>query len=1187
MKRNNRIGIVVMGITTLFLINVLPLNNEVSAAPVSWMYDANLTDFTDWPWEIAWSPEDDYLATAGKDGYLNIYKTSDWSLDDRILITAVTPGSPPVAWSEDGKHIVTAKNSPSQPNLDTTVIIDTSSTPWVISEFVLTPASDGILSYHFTPDSDQLIIKTDKSVIKYHVGSWAAPIDVFDYDITHGELSFSPDYRFFSHQDWTKGCIFVREVSDGSLVTKLEGLGYRPHAASFTSDGEYIICGSDAGNVMIWTTSDWNLVTSFNLGNQVRDIRCHNDPDYLSMSLRTFGIRLYDISDINNWELVVDDDPHGGLYGRIEWSHSGAELATIEYAYGGGANSIRVYNFDCNNDGKADFDDTTEGWIIERIDPGIQSSTITSIALDSNGNPCVAYWDKDLQQLKYARKINGIWNRETVWSPGVVISGISLILDEDDNPYISCTDDSHSHPYYHYKTETGWVNILLDPGRTVGDETSIGLDSNNNPHISYSDQNNVKLVYANYSNDQWTIQEIDSNGGGGSSLKMDDNDFPYISYGSYPSGDLRYIYKNDNGWISPISVDTEGYTGLATSLDLDSNGYPHISYRDNTKHEMKYAHFDGISWSYETVEIDANYTWTSIALDDDDIPHICYYNANGDLKLAYYNNGWIKEIINHGQGTSFQYGMDIAIRENTLVVSFIDPIDLEVKIAYKSNEVENEKTWTLMIYMDADNDLSTAEYWFNRDNEAKLDFMEMTNVDVIDYTNVNVICLKDEYGDNPENTNLYYIDEDGATTLNTTWLDSEENMGLQSTLSDFVGWCLEEYPADYTFLVMWGHGQYWKGFGNDVSSDNDSLELIELKSALSNSLGEEKLDIIGFDSCFMGNIETMYQLKDFADIFIGSEKTGENNEIYAIGDGTSWIFNKIINYLNDELPPDEVAYLVVNDNIDNISSELRNNRAHTWSAIELQYIDSLKLIINSLSNNLIKYYYNNYSKILDARLLSQEFIDNNEKGKLVDLYDFCDHLYSNSDIEYWIRVNAHDAMREIQRCVINNRYYSTENYDVDDSHGISIFFPKYLDTYETELHEYHEGEEIDFSSETQWDEFLLLMFGYDVEQLSNRVIEIKNNISNEEGLRNSQKNTLFFFINIYQNRIVKYIELINDNNPFNDWRGMLNLMGAVASLMIIDNLITIHVNRDRISQEDGVQYHDKLNLIIEMYTNLF
>jgi hypothetical protein len=122
---------------------------------------------------------------------------------------------------------------------------------------------------------------------------------------------------------------------------------------------------------------------------------------------------------------------------------------------------------------------------------------------------------------------------------------------------------------------------------------------------------------------------------------------------------LLYTVSNAETVWNPEIVDSTGDTGTYSSIALDSSQLPHITYYDETNFDLKYASWTGSQWEIQTVDSDGYVgQYTSLALDSNGYPHISYYDVTNDnLKYALWNGlAWDIETVdssgNVGQYTS-------------------------------------------------------------------------------------------------------------------------------------------------------------------------------------------------------------------------------------------------------------------------------------------------------------------------------------------------------------------------------------------------------------------------------------------------------------------------------------------------------------------------------------------------------
>jgi hypothetical protein len=181
--------------------------------------------------------------------------------------------------------------------------------------------------------------------------------------------------------------------------------------------------------------------------------------------------------------------------------------------------------------------------------------------------------------------------------------------------------------------------------------------------------------------------------------------------------------------------------------------------------------------------------------------------------------------------------------------------------------------WTLIFYLAADNDLEAAQVQ---------DLREMLAVGGT--ADVNVVVLADR---SPTGTGKYTNDavanvpnwttakvfavERGKLRELADW--GELNTGDPATLDRLLQLVAKDFPAARYGVVFGNHGLGWPGTAVDESSHNDSLTTLELASVLKPFVGTHgKFELIGFDSCLMGNLEVAKAMAPFGRAMVASEE---------------------------------------------------------------------------------------------------------------------------------------------------------------------------------------------------------------------------------------------------------------------------------------------------------------------------
>jgi hypothetical protein len=198
--------------------------------------------------------------------------------------------------------------------------------------------------------------------------------------------------------------------------------------------------------------------------------------------------------------------------------------------------------------------------------------------------------------------------------------------------------------------------------------------------------------------------------------------------------------------------------------------------------------------------------------------------------------------------------------------------------------------WTVFVYGHADNDLSEA---FERD---------LTEMNAASLGQLQVVVMADHDShrspDHPGTEWLHIAGDSAPPGLLRR--DPEQDLDDPRTLEDAVAEAFQRFPAEHRAVVLWGHGVGWRGFGGD-SRDGTlphgarrRLRVDALVDALQRGLsragvdGPRPLDLLGFDACLMGGVETAFEARELAQVIVGSAELD-------YGDG--WDYQGFLSYL--------------------------------------------------------------------------------------------------------------------------------------------------------------------------------------------------------------------------------------------------------------------------------------------------
>ena len=192
------------------------------------------------------------------------------------------------------------------------------------------------------------------------------------------------------------------------------------------------------------------------------------------------------------------------------------------------------------------------------------------------------------------------------------------------------------------------------------------------------------------------------------------------------------------------------------------------------------------------------------------------------------------------------------------------------------------KEWTVMVFMNAKNNLSEGQLLGLVGKFAEKDIKEMKKVGTTGKVNVVV-----EHVIKGKGARRLLIQKDGLFNSGETVYgeDPKADMGDYKRVIEFVNWSKATFPAKHYMLVLWNHGLGWidpnqtlqtAGTGasqKGILFDDETKNYVRTKQ-----LGEilkqtGYVDVFAMNACLMQMAEVGYEVKDHTGLILASEET--------------------------------------------------------------------------------------------------------------------------------------------------------------------------------------------------------------------------------------------------------------------------------------------------------------------------
>jgi hypothetical protein len=459
----------------------------------------------------------------------------------------------------------------------------------------------------------------------------------------------------------------------------------------------------------------------------------------------------------------------------------------------------------------------------------------------------------------------------------------------------------------------------------------------------------------------------------------------------------------------------------------DRNRPPHITSSSPAGDVAAAAEYDVLAFSLEGGD------------DDGDALSVLWYIDNSTASA--------------GSGAVFNYtpGYDSA-GNRTVTAVLSDGTDSALR-TWNVSVTRAVADWTVLAYMNGDCDLEP--YLVEDLNE-----MEMAG----STGRVSIVAQLDRHpsydatsGDWSGARRYRVEKDDSMRAIGSRLLEDlgEPDMGDPETLSGFLLWGLEKFPALRYQVVLSGHGDGWPGISQDFTSQNDRLTLPELSGALGAFAARRgaPIEVLELDVCYWAMLETDWALRNLTDYIVASEDIDPSaGQRYDLALGAL--------VADPGISPRELSIRLVGSFKEAYTAGgyyPQDSETFTHSAVETARLGPLAAALDALCALLEEDLAAFAPSITSARGAVEKY----GRPEYMDLSDFVRRLRSQSTHD-GLNSTA-DAVLEALNAAVAANVGGTLR---PRSGGISVFFPAGSYSYKPAY------SELELSREHGWDAFL-------------------------------------------------------------------------------------------------------------------
>ncbi len=451
--------------------------------------------------------------------------------------------------------------------------------------------------------------------------------------------------------------------------------------------------------------------------------------------------------------------------------------------------------------------------------------------------------------------------------------------------------------------------------------------------------------------------------------------------------------------------------------------------------------YDSLSvLDYNTVCTTGPIEGSSLSINESNFNNVPGFLVYGHRYLWYVMPAVAKDEVDY---TYSEVGYSYYASGVTLLASA--PVNFTEPPPSGSLTPSSKREWLLMIYLAGDNSLGDPA---NSGSESSfIDHFNTLMQISPSFTTIHVVTLSDFY--DSSGTQICYLSVSPAQCKQL----GEQDTADPATLANFIKTAEANYPHNRSALIISDHGHGISGLAVDETThhkagvntiDGYMMNPNELRAGLANAgLNSTllKLDLIYFNTCLMGNLETAYNVKDFASYMVAS-----SNEMWMTN-----VYPGLLPLFTSTVSDENLAIGIANNYVNIVKAKVPGY-PYTIAAYDLARTDSVRQAVSDLGAWLV----GQKDKLMDAMKtlrIEVQLYDSSgdekldEQDALVDLTHLNTLIANSTSItDPQVKTLADNVNNSLGSFILTSQAASgrTKNgasHNLSNAHGLSIYFP--------------------------------------------------------------------------------------------------------------------------------------------------